>query len=149
MIRVSRIHLSAICYATEDILKVEEGINKLVGVLPNGVKPSVSKAKGHYGDEINIITLNLEGQVAEVCARQIFSKMDEKGLKHLLQTIELRFEKSKLFLRFSKFQAYIGRIALEDTGDAIKVIVEFRGYLKGKSYSELLKDTRLVSDIYV
>jgi RNA binding exosome subunit len=148
VVRVKSVNLSVMCYATEDLTKVAKGLGIFLDILHYSTKLTTLKAEGHYGDEISILSINLKNQEAEACAKRIFSHLDQEAIRTILNSAELRFDGSKLFLRFSKFDAYFGRIVLASGGDAIKVVVGFNGYLKGKSYDDILKEAGLIGEKY-
>lgn len=148
VVRVKSVNLSVMCYATEDLTKVAKGLGIFLDILHHSTKLTTLKAEGHYGDEISILNINLKNQEAEACAKRIFSHLDQEAIRTILNSAELRFDGSKLFLRFSKFDAYFGRIVLASGGDAIKVVVGFNGYLKGKTYDDILKEAGLIGEKY-
>ncbi|MEM0120463.1 MAG: RNA-binding domain-containing protein [Thermoprotei archaeon] len=148
MARVRNVSLSAICYATEDIAKVVKSLGTLLGATIQTTRISTNRAEGHYGDEITLVNINLENKEAEDCAKRIFSSLDKQVIDLILSTANLRFDGSKLFLRFSKFDAYVGRIVLGEGGDSIKVVIAFSGYLKGKTYYNIFREAGLIGESY-
>lgn len=144
LVSVERVELSVFGYATEDPQKVAACLSTLLG-LPQE-KVFATKAKGHYGDEISVFSVTIDGAEAEACAKKIFSLMNQENLRRILDTIDMRFDGSRLFLRISKFDACLGQAALMDGGDTIKVVIKFKGYLKGKKPLQILEESGLVGE---
>lgn len=146
MIGIECVELSVLGYATEDSEKLVKCLRTIAGYDHVEERITTSKAKGHYGDEINVFSLMLKDKEASLCARKIFSSLSKESLQQVLDTLELRFDRSRLFLRVSKFQAYLGRIALVEGNDSIKVVIKFKGYLKDKTPLQILKEAKLIGE---
>ncbi|WP_048191555.1 RNA-binding domain-containing protein [Pyrolobus fumarii] len=128
--RVRSLELAVHAHATEDLRKVEEALLKF---LPEDVRNKVRiervTLEGHHGNPIVRMNLVLEGEDAERAVKHIASMMDDTDKLLLNTSFEARYdEKSgKLFLRFSKQEAYLGRLRLMDGDDVVRVVVGFRG----------------------
>lgn len=148
LVSVESVELSVICYATEDQQKLVKCFGTIMGFDPSETEISTLRATGHYGDEINVLSVVLKDKKAETCAKKIFSSLGRERLRQILDTINLRFDGSRLFLRLSKFQAYLGRVVLVEGGDSVKAVIKFKGYLKGKTPLQILKESQLLGEGY-
>jgi len=127
---VRNIALAVHVHATEDERKVLEALYRL---LPEEVRgrARVSKAtlEGHHGNPITRIEVVVEGEDAEKTARHIASLLDDTEKRLLDASFETRFDErsGRLFLRFSKQDAYLGRLRIMDGDDVVRVVIGFRG----------------------
>jgi RNA binding exosome subunit len=96
--------------------------------------------KGHYGNSIRRIVYTIDGQNAKASAEMVFRSLARDDRIRLLGSAELRLEGSKLFLRFSKFKAYYGKIVLTDESECIHMVMRFGGYVKGRSSRDLVSE---------
>jgi len=126
MVKVMSLNFSASCHATEDVEKVKRA---MLNLIPEDLRKKVSFdeqiLKGHYGNPIIRLSFNLKGEDAEKTLRHIAKNIDEISKRLLNASLNLRLELPKLYLRFSKQEAYLGKIVLEDSDDIVKVVVSF------------------------
>ncbi len=127
---VRSLELAVHAHATEDESKV---LGALLNLLPEDVRGRVearrSVLEGHHGNPIVRLELVLQGEDAEKAVRYIASRMDEADRRLLDASFEARYDErsGRLFLRFSKQDAYLGRLRLMDGDDVVRVVVGFRG----------------------
>jgi len=132
-VKVKCVEFATNCHATEDVSKVKQAMLNLVPECGRKkIEFKENALKGHYGNPIIRITFQVKGKEAEETLKYIANKMDDISKRILKTSLDLRIEASKLYLRFSKQEAYLGNIILEDSDDIIRVIVTFKG-VKGKS----------------
>ncbi len=128
--RIRSVELAVHAHATEDEERVMRALARLV---PEDVLKRARVAKtvleGHHGNPITRITIVIEGEDAEKTVAHIASLLDEAEKRVLDVNFESRYdEKSgRLFLRFSKQEAYLGRVRLMDGDDVVRVVIGFRG----------------------
>ena len=110
-------------HATESEEKVRE---TLLHLLPEGVKLTSARLKGHFGNPIISLDAYLaeEEQVLELW-RRISAGLS--GVENLPQELEKRMEGSSLYLRLDKQLAAGGRFFLTRGGDAIHVRLRLGG----------------------
>lgn len=96
--------------------------------------------RGHYGNSIRRIIYAVNGQSAGVSAEMVFRSLSWDDRLSLLASADRSLEGSKLFLRFSKFKAYYGRIVLTHESECIHAVVRFGGYVKGVSARDLISE---------
>lgn len=145
MIRVQSLQLSTFCHATEDLQKVYRCFDAfLPSSLGGNVRPSVRSVRGHHGNPIEMVQLFLQGEDAQSSAINIFSRINPADLQRLLESLPRMFDGSKLFLRFSKYSAFKGLESLASGGEVVKAVIGFNGYLRNKSYVEILAEAGLI-----
>lgn len=113
--RIGRLSFRAHCHATESLEKVEKSV-----IFVSGRKDIKKKTMhGCYGNPIIVMTVmhksNRESmmfwkRIAEECYSDAISEIDKR--------ID---EYNNLYLRFSKQEAYLGRLKMISGGDAISV----------------------------
>jgi RNA binding exosome subunit len=106
--------------------KVGEAIAEL---FPFEFEIKVSRAKGHYGNELNFLEVELKNRKKiENLLRYIFSKMNKSELKLLKCSLEDRIDADNvLHIRFDKQSAYLGKLRL-GSSDPIAVKVKIVTY---------------------
>jgi len=126
MVKVRSLDVSASCHATEDVEKVKKAMLNLV---PEDLRKKISFneqiLKGHYGNPIIRLSFKLKGEDAEKTLKHIAKNLDEISRRLLNASLSLRLELPKLYLRFSKQEAYLGKVVLEDSDDIVKVVISF------------------------
>ena len=128
--KVKSLELAVHAHATEDVDKVLEALKRLIPEELRG-KARVSRLQleGHHGNPITRIQVVLEDADAEKAVRHIASLMDEREKLVLDTSFEARYDErsGRLYLRFSKQDAYLGRLRFMDGDDVIRVVIGFRG----------------------
>ncbi len=125
--KIERVHVSAVVHSTEDMEKVGEAIAEL---FPFEFEIEVSKAKGHYGNELVFLEVELKNRKKiEEFLTYIFSRLKESGeLELLKETLEERIDPSNvLHIRFDKQKAYLGELTL-GSEDPIAVKIKIVTY---------------------
>lgn len=145
-VKVKSLELVANCHATEDVLKVKQAmLNFIPEKLRSKVEFTQSVFRGHYGNPITRIVLYMKNKDAEETLKHIASKMNDIDKRILRTSLNLRIEASKLYLRFSKQDAYLGNMVLEDSDDVVKAIVTFKGIRdKSKSIEKYLENIGMI-----
>ena len=149
-IGINNITISAISHATEDEDKVLEA---MMYFLPEDV------INNDEDSDININTIDSEGcfgnpiYIHEILInnnkinKNIFKhiiqliKSSENNINKLKNDIDLRIEKSKIYLRFDKQRAYLKECKLVDGDDVIRIIINFKIYIpknKEKKVKEII-----------
>ena len=145
-VKVKSLELIANCHATEDVSKVKQA---MLNLIPEKLRSKVgftqSVLRGHYGNPITRIVLYMKNKDAEETLKHIASKMSDIDKRILKTSLDLRTEASKLYLRFSKQEAYLGNMVLEDSDDIVRAIVTFKGVRgKSKSIEEYLESIGMI-----
>ncbi|RLG76289.1 MAG: exosome protein [Thermoprotei archaeon] len=145
-VKVKSLELIANCHATEDVSKVKQAmLNLIPEKLRSKVEFTQSVLRGHYGNPITRIVLYMKNKDAEETLKHIASKMSNIDKRILKTSLDLRTEASKLYLRFSKQEAYLGNMVLEDSDDIVRAIVTFKGVRgKSKSIEEYLENIGMI-----
>ena len=105
--------------------------------MPPEMRSSVSieehVAKGYYGNPIRRMRIRVRGREAEDVLRHILGSMEEVDREVLFSTLESRFDPrgSRLYLRVSKQDAYLGKVRLYDGSDAVRVVASFVNARRG------------------
>ncbi|MEM1662686.1 MAG: RNA-binding domain-containing protein [Pyrobaculum sp.] len=107
---ISLLYIRAYVHATEDPKKVLAALNNIVR------GPYVTKTvRGHYGNQIQIIELNLSEFEALDALKSILAKLDDVEFTLLLSGIE----ESKLYAKFDKQKAVQGVLKISQGDDVI------------------------------
>lgn len=131
MVRVV-LEFSTFVHSTENEGKVLEALTR---ALPEDLRQVLSqrvvieKLEGHYGNVIKVVRLSVSREHGADVLRYILCSMDRTNREILLATLENRVERrrSRLHIRLSKQDLYLGRVILSDSGDVVKVIASFEG----------------------
>lgn len=129
-IRIQYLILEVFSHATEDPDKVKKAaINVLPKELRDKVKFNEVITKGHYGNEIRILTFKLRSEDALNTVKYVLCRMSNVEREIFLSTLEARSEPpSHIYLRLSKQDAYREVIRLLDVGgDVIKLMITVDG----------------------
>jgi len=141
--KVSDIEISTICHATEDIERVK---NALLKFIPQEIKDNVRieqlQAKGYYKNPITRLIVKFKGKEAEKVAKYIFSLIDSSERNILFTTLDNRLDTrtGKLYIRFSKQDAYLGSVVLFDGDDVIRVVITLRRVRSVEDAKKVLKE---------
>ncbi len=145
--RVRNLELAVHAHATEDEGKVLEALLRLV---PEDVRARArvekSSLEGHHGNPIVRLRLILEGEDAEKTVRHIAGLLDETDKMILDTSFEQRYDErsGRLFLRFSKQDAYLGRLRLMDGDDVVRVVIGFRGSPRTEKAKRIARELGLL-----
>ena len=128
---VSNIQISSISHATEDDNKVLEA---MVYFLPEDiddedVEIETVENEGCFGNPIKVHTITVnKSKVARKVFKHIMKliKSKEKNVSKSKGDIDLRIEKSKIYLRFNKQKAYLGECDLVDGDDVVRIVINFK-----------------------
>ncbi len=123
--KIEWIKVSAVVHSTEDREKVGEAISTL---FPFEFEIFVSKAKGHYGNPIEYLEVELtkSGEIKKFWKHLMENLADRD---QLVESIEERIDgQNVLHIRVDKQKAYLGEIKLSDGGDSIAVKVKLVTY---------------------
>ncbi|MEN2999892.1 MAG: RNA-binding domain-containing protein [Acidilobaceae archaeon] len=124
---ISSVEARVYVHATE---RREKVLKALLEVFPPELREKASidaeELEGHHGNTIEVLTATLkEGEAA---FRYLLSRLDELDRARLKATLGARVDKGgDLFLRLSKQEAFLGRLALEDSDDVVRVRFSFSG----------------------
>ena len=145
--RVNKLSLSTFYHSTEDPERVKQA---LMNLLPKSVRDSIhleeTKAKGHYGNSIGILRIELSSELAQKALKNILCSLTDIDCKILLATLGNRVgpKPSHFYLRLSKQDAYLGKLTLLDSDDVIKVSATISGVRKLKELESFI--SQLISD---
>ncbi|WP_202319278.1 RNA-binding domain-containing protein [Archaeoglobus neptunius] len=120
--RIEWIKISAVVHSTEDRNKVGEAIATL---FPFEFEIAVSKAKGHYGNPIEYLEVELSRNREIKIFWNHFLDLLGEQVKEVIETVEDRVdEQNVLHIRIDKQKAYLGEVVLSQRGDPIAVKVK-------------------------
>jgi len=127
-IRVESLELVTHCHATEDPEKVKQALlNLLPPDLRNRVAVHEQRLSGYFHNPIVRMQIVLHRDEALESFRYVLCRLPEYDRRYLLLSLEQRYDRraNKLFLRVDKQEAYMGRIALNEGSDTIRLSVSF------------------------
>ncbi|AXI25763.1 hypothetical protein CFE53_06365 [Methanofervidicoccus sp. A16] len=144
---ISNIQISTISHATEDDDKVLEA---MIYFLPEDIDEEdvyieTVENEGCFGNPIKIHTITInKSKVAKKIFKRIMDliKSKEKNVNMLKGDIDLRIEKSKIYLRFNKQKAYLGECDLVDGDDVVRIVINFKIF-SPKNKEEKVKEVVL------
>ncbi|AEH06914.1 RNA-binding domain-containing protein [Methanothermococcus okinawensis] len=133
-IEINNITISSISHATEDEDKVLEA---MIYFLPESIDEEdleieTLNSEGCFGNPIFIHKITID---KNKIAKEVFNhivkliKSDERNINKLKKDIDLRLEKSKIYLRFDKQKAYLGECKLIDGDDVVRIVINFKIYM--------------------
>ncbi len=137
---IDRVEVQVHAHATEDLEKVKEAVRRLLGV--SELEFTELRARGHHGNPITTLIATLKGKEAERVAKKLLSDMDNFDFDILKRELEIRSEKSKLYLRFDKQKALLGKVEMSSGSDVIRVVVVFKGRKVSEDLLEELRGAR-------
>ncbi len=129
-IKVVRVELTSHAHATEDVNKVLKAVLTLVPPSVRGrAKIQKETLEGHYSNPITRITVTLLGNDAIETVKYMLSATDKTSISLLSSSLDLKYDSrsGKLYLRFDKQEAYLGRLRLTDGDDVVRVVIVFQG----------------------
>ncbi len=124
--KIEWIKVSAVVHSTEDREKVGEAIATL---FPFEFEILVSKAKGHYGNPMEYLEVEItrSSEIKKFWKHFLDLLGDQK--EELLRSVEERIDgQNVLHIRIDKQKAYLGEVRLAECGDAIAVKVKLVTY---------------------
>lgn len=117
--KIEWIRVSAVVHSTEDREKVGEAIATL---FPFEFEIYVNKARGHYGNPIEYLEVELtkKKEIDGFWKNLMKSLGDQR--KELVENIDERINgQNVLHIRINKQRAYFGEIKLSEGGDSIVI----------------------------
>lgn len=124
---IAWIQIETFSHATEDIEKVKSLLSKFFSFE---VTFNVNKTYGHFGNEINIVTVELSRNKEIKDFISNFLIIIDKA--HILETLEKRLDEDGiLFVRMNKERVYNDDFTIDDNGD-ILISMKFVTYPKSR-----------------
>lgn len=126
------LELSAFVHSTE----VEERVvSALLNAVPAELRSSLlqqvkkQSLEGYYGNVIKLVKLSVGRSAASSVLKYVLCSMSKTDREILLNTLGSRVEsrRTRLHIRLSKQDLYLGRIVLSEGSDVIKVVASFEG----------------------
>jgi RNA binding exosome subunit len=135
---ILNMHFRAFCHATEDEAKVVQALKFASGA--DEITREVTE--GYHGNPIIILEVFIKEKRR---SRDFFSKMEEEDIKEVIATLGKRMDEDcNLYLRLDKQEAYLGKLKMTVSDDAIAVRAKVESYPKKletamKSVTEFLE----------
>ena len=124
---IAWIQIETFSHATEDIEKVKSLLSKFFSFE---VTYNINKTYGHFGNEINIVTVELSRNKEIKDFISNFISIIDKA--HILETLERRLDEDGiLFVRMNKERVYNDDFTIDDNGD-ILISMKFVTYPKSR-----------------
>lgn len=148
-IKLKEISFTATVHATEDKSKV---VKALLELIPEKLRKKISITetayKGYYGNPIILLSIMVRGKLATEVLKYITERMDDTSKKILGVTLDQRVDQAhRLHIRFSKQDAYQGRLVLYNGDDVVKVILSFKFKGDIRELREYLKSIGMLSNV--
>jgi RNA binding exosome subunit len=141
------VEITVHAHATEDVSRVRLAVENLLPPEVRGkVKFEEQLLEGHHGNPITRMKIRLQGEDAERFILHVASMLSDTEKKVLASLFESRYDRKagRLYLRFSKQDAYLGEARLYDGDDVIHVVVIFRGSPSPKEAMDTLRKLGLI-----
>ncbi|NYT03133.1 MAG: hypothetical protein GKC00_00315 [Candidatus Methanofastidiosa archaeon] len=124
---IAWIQIETFSHATEDIEKVKSLLSKFFSFE---VTFNINKTYGHFGNEINIVTVELSRNKEIKDFISNFLSIIDKT--YILETLERRLDEDGiLFVRMNKERVYNDDFTIDDNGD-ILISMKFVTYPKSR-----------------
>jgi RNA binding exosome subunit len=135
-LRVKSIKLETFGHETEDEEKV---IKALLNIVPdklrNTINLEVLTVRGHFNNKIKVFKIKVENPLANEALDYIIKNLSRDDKEFIKNTIDMRFNRGVLYMRFNKQKAYFGNLALVDySDDIIKTEIVFNPRVKDKEF---------------
>jgi len=121
------IDISLFAHATENIDKVMEAVKTIIPPPHiDEVTFKKSKLKGEYGNPVTVLRARIKKQeIIKVIVDRISKSLSESDKNRILQELELRLDRSNLYLRLDKQWAFRGSLKL-CRADPIHLKIHFK-----------------------
>jgi RNA binding exosome subunit len=124
---IAWIQIETFSHATEDIEKVKSLLSKFFSFE---VTFNINKTYGHFGNELNILTVELSRNKEIKDFMSTFLSIIDKD--YILETLERRLDEDGiLFVRMNKERIYNDDFTIDDSGD-ILISMKFVTYPKSR-----------------
>ena len=124
---IAWIQIETFSHATEDVEKVKSLLSKFFSFE---VTFNINKTYGHFGNEIDIVTVELSKNKEIKDFTSNFLSIIDKS--HVLETLERRLDEDGiLFVRMNKERVYNDDFTIDDNGD-ILISMKFVTYPKSR-----------------
>lgn len=133
---IHHITLRVLAHATENVSRVQKALKFFVSSTSVRDRELIEElqSEGHHGNPITILTLQIKRKADCLCfasfVREHFLKED---LARLRIEMPERLDNDQVFhLRFDKQAAYLQKVKLTDSSNAITVKVKIKTYPKSR-----------------
>ncbi|MGB9827690.1 MAG: RNA-binding domain-containing protein [Thermosphaera sp.] len=142
---VKSVEVTTSCHSTEDCEKVRTALlNLLPKTLQSSVKIDSETLHGFYGNRI--LLMKAEAVDGELLLKHLAENLSDTEKSILSASFKLRYDArtGRLYLRFSKQDAYTGSLRLLDSDDVVKVVVHFSNARREEEVKALLRQIGLI-----
>ena len=135
---ILNMHFRAFCHATEDEARVVQAMKFASGA--EEITREVTE--GYHGNSIIILEVFIKEKRR---SRDFFSRLEEDEIKEIIASLANRMDEDcNLYLRLDKQEAYLGKLQMTTSDDAIAVRAKVESYPKKletsmKSVTEFLE----------
>ncbi len=132
---IAYITIRAFSHATEDIEKVQTAVrNTLPETLSGDIIFTKTSVTGHHGNPIVLLEAKLPDKKALPAAlAKIATSLNSLDKEQLCSEMKQHFEKSNLYLRFDKQDAYLGKLKMGSDDP-----IHFKIHFKNKTPDEMM-----------
>jgi RNA binding exosome subunit len=134
-------------HATEDFDKVIKAVENLMPPrLRERKKVEVEETYGHYENPIRIIRVSFRNpEYASQAFTWIWARLPDEDRACFMKDLDLHInDKSRLYMRLDKQEAFLGQARLSSGDDVIKVVFNFKGPREAVRNFLLSHDLRVV-----
>lgn len=129
-IRLTSVDYTVFIHATEDFDKVVKAVENLMPPrLRERKSIEVEDVVGHYGNPIRIARISFRNpEYATQALTWVWKGLPDVDREYVIRNLDLHLdEKSRLYMRLDKQEAYLGSIRLSFSDDVIKAVFSFKG----------------------
>ncbi len=125
--KILKIKVYCFVHATENIEKVRRAVKTILNNESLIEKEKIEKLTGHHGNPIIHLKYNITNrETAGKIFEKIMASLSKKDKQKLKNSLKLRISRNKLFIRFSKREAYNNKLKISDKNEAIKLEISFK-----------------------
>ena len=119
--------IDVIVHATEDISKIFESFNEILGLEEEQF--SISETTGHYENPITLLNLTITKKQAQDFVKKLVGKLPKIQIDELIDEIEERTIDSRFHMRLDKQELVKGNLKVSEK-DTIKLKIHTPIYNK-------------------
>lgn len=140
MVNFASAEIDVVVHATEDSSKILHAIREVFPIEPEEFV--ATSTKGHFGNDIIYLKVNLNSERAAAVAHKIIGMMSHEDRMSMYENFDLYTdEKNTLYLRISKQKIFDHKVILAQSDSLkikLKTVRRFQSSMEMENYRKLL-----------
>lgn len=140
MVNFASAEIDVVVHATEDSRKILHAIREVFPIEPEEFV--ATSTKGHFGNDIIYLKVNLNSERATAVAHKIIGMMSHEDRMSMYDNFDLYTdEKNTLYLRISKQKIFDHKVILAQSDSLkikLKTVRRFQSSMEMENYRKLL-----------